>query len=493
MADTALKDLTAASAVEATDLFYVVKDPSGTPLNRKATGTQVAAFIDAAGAASSAVSTHVAAGDPHTQYKLESDFSANGASLVNAADYSAMRTLLSLVPGTNVQAFSSVLSTYAGINPSADVQTLLGAADYSAFRTSLGLVIGTNVQAYNANLTTYAGIAPAANVQTLLGAADYAAMRTQLGLVIGTNVQAYDADLATIAGLTATTDNFLQAKSSAWASRTPTQVTADLIAMVGDSGSGGTKGLVPAPAAGDAAASKYLKADGTWATVSGGGGGSVSDTAYGSSWDGVTTDAPSKNAVHDKFEGLIHPGYVAANWYLPVAPGIFSATAAFTANTIYYHPIYITRRVTISDLGCQITTASAGGNLKIAIYANDASTGRPSGTPLAETGSISTTSTGNVSADITGSNVTLEAGTYWVAFWSDNSTAAVRGISRDNLTLGAALNGSTTLNGLITTAGYNLRVFSSAETYGTWPNATSETFTEQTGLSYAGIPFLKAA
>lgn len=35
--------------------------------------------------------------------------------------------------------------------------------------------------------------------------------------------------------------------------------------FVGDSGSGGTKGVVPAPAAGDSA--KYLKGDGTWATV----------------------------------------------------------------------------------------------------------------------------------------------------------------------------------------------------------------------------------
>jgi hypothetical protein len=40
--------------------------------------------------------------------------------------------------------------------------------------------------------------------------------------------------------------------------------------MVGDSGSGGVAGLVPAPAAGDAAANKYLKASGAWATVSGG-------------------------------------------------------------------------------------------------------------------------------------------------------------------------------------------------------------------------------
>lgn len=37
--------------------------------------------------------------------------------------------------------------------------------------------------------------------------------------------------------------------------------------LVGDSGSGGAKGLAPAPAAGDAAANKFLKASGAWATV----------------------------------------------------------------------------------------------------------------------------------------------------------------------------------------------------------------------------------
>ena len=81
--------------------------------------------------------------------------------------------------------------------------------------------------------------------------------------------QPLDSDLTTIAGLTATTDNFIQAKSSAWASRTPTQVTADLIAFVGDAGSGGTKGLVPAPATGDS--TKFLKGDGTWTSIPGGG------------------------------------------------------------------------------------------------------------------------------------------------------------------------------------------------------------------------------
>lgn len=45
---------------------------------------------------------------------------------------------------------------------------------------------------------------------------------------------------------------------------TGTQAAVIIDAMVGDSGAGGTKGQVPAPAAGDAAAGRYLKADGTW-------------------------------------------------------------------------------------------------------------------------------------------------------------------------------------------------------------------------------------
>lgn len=53
---------------------------------------------------------------------------------------------------------------------------------------------------------------------------------------------------------------------------TATQLTAELNAVVGDSGSGGTKGLVPAPAAGDAAAGKYLKADGGYSVPPGTGG-----------------------------------------------------------------------------------------------------------------------------------------------------------------------------------------------------------------------------
>jgi hypothetical protein len=47
---------------------------------------------------------------------------------------------------------------------------------------------------------------------------------------------------------------------------------ARLPVMVGDTGAGGTAGAAPAPAAGDNAAGKFLKANGTWAVPPTGGG-----------------------------------------------------------------------------------------------------------------------------------------------------------------------------------------------------------------------------
>jgi hypothetical protein len=52
-------------------------------------------------------------------------------------------------------------------------------------------------------------------------------------------------------------------------SSTPRNVSAYVPNMAGDTGSGGSAGAVPAPAAGAAAAGKFLKADGTWSVPPG--------------------------------------------------------------------------------------------------------------------------------------------------------------------------------------------------------------------------------
>jgi hypothetical protein len=66
--------------------------------------------------------------------------------------------------------------------------------------------------------------------------------------------------------------------------------------FVGDSGSGGTRGAVPAPGAGDAAAGKYLDSDGTWTVPPSGG---LSDDDYGdiTVGGGGTTMTIDANAV----------------------------------------------------------------------------------------------------------------------------------------------------------------------------------------------------
>ena len=77
---------------------------------------------------------------------LISDASANGRSLITAADYAAMRVLLSLVIGTNVQAWDADLDTLAGMGSAragllaalpAFIQTVLDDTDAATARGTL--------------------------------------------------------------------------------------------------------------------------------------------------------------------------------------------------------------------------------------------------------------------------------------------------------------------------------------------------------------------
>ena len=102
----------------------------------------------------------------------------------------------------------------------ASVSATVGDADYG------DITVASGVWTIDNAAVTYAKTS--AGVQASLDLADSSLQSSD----IGSTVQAYDADLATIAGLTATTDNFIQSKSSAWASRTPTQVAADLSSLI---------------------------------------------------------------------------------------------------------------------------------------------------------------------------------------------------------------------------------------------------------------------
>src|SRR5215831_8695388 len=79
----------------------------------------------------------------------------------------------------------------------------------------------------------------------------------------------------------------------------PADPTAAVSPFTGDTGSGGTKGAVPAPAAGDTAAGKFLRADGIWVTPptgSGSGGGTVTSVGLSMPPEFVVSHSPVTSA-----------------------------------------------------------------------------------------------------------------------------------------------------------------------------------------------------
>jgi hypothetical protein len=187
------------------------------------------------------------------------------------------------------------------------------ATELTYLTASTGLTIsGTNmtVRTSSATQTGIVELATPAEVQTgtdtaravtpqgigqWTGTANIATVGTiATGTWQGTPVaSAYIADNAVTNGkladvATATIKGRVTAGSGDPEDLTGAQATTLLSNFVGDSGAGGTKGLVPAPATGDA--TKYLRGDGTWTTVSGSG--TVTSVAI-SGTDGIEVDSGS--------------------------------------------------------------------------------------------------------------------------------------------------------------------------------------------------------
>lgn len=177
------------------------------------------------------------------------------------------------------------------------------------------------------------------------------------------------------------------------------------------------------------------------------------------------------------------PPYKTANWYTPTFVGSISTGSAVTLNTIRMHLGYVSAKVTIDTLGVRIGTAAASGNVQLAIYATDTNN-RPTGSALVSTASISTTTATSVNA---AASLQLGPGWYWFASNTDNSTAAYASVTAAQTTA-AGLVGSTT-QGNDLGNGSAIAGLSFAQTFGTWPSLTGQTFTDVTAATMPVIQF----
>lgn len=167
--------------------------------------------------------------------------------------------LLSEVDFGTAYGFKSLYVKSRTANPASDGILRLARTDAVSWRNeanSANLLLGVNAL----DVLQFNG----ADLQGAISVADTATINLDFAANVLT-ANLFDMAQATIKGRAAGSG------TGAPIDLSPAQATAILNSFVGDSGSGGTKGLVPAPAAGDAASGKFLKADGAWVVPAGAG------------------------------------------------------------------------------------------------------------------------------------------------------------------------------------------------------------------------------
>jgi hypothetical protein len=213
------------------------------------------------------------------------------------------------------------------------------------------------------------------------------------------------------------------------------------------------------------------------------------DTAANSGSRGLSVyDGTRWNSVIQE-----HPGYIAGRWYRPVDANV-ATSGAITTGTVRMSIFYLPAAITVDALAVRIVANVAVGNVKVAIYANDPATCRPTGAALVASGDI-TTATATIVSSGTLTSAVLPAGFYWFAIQAD-ATAGTGGVTVSSYGLldmpGPAYMGSATLANILESATASRLMLTVTQAYGSFPDMTAASFTEVTSTTCA-LPMFRAA
>lgn len=223
---------------------------------------------------------------------------------------------------------------------------------------------------------------------------------------------------------------------------------------------------------------------------------SAANFEVGSKWFNALTgieyicqDATAGAAVWVRQDNADFFGYVSGSYYHGVN-AIVSAGTATGGNSLRLHPIVIKERMSLSELGARATTAESAKSFQLAIYAADPSTKLPTGNPLGATNSMSAGTTGVMTSPISGTAITLNPGLYWMALNTDSTTAVFQAFGSSSTFIAALLGGTAAqvASGNSSSVAY----LAFAQTFGTWPDLSAQTFTRGNSSAYAGVFFRSA-
>jgi hypothetical protein len=198
MADTQVINETAADDVDAADIFYMVKDPSGSPLNRKATAAQIAAYTIASDAELAALAGLTSAADRLPYFTGSgaaslATFTSAGRNLVDDADTAAQRVTLGVEKaGIHVTIDGGGSAITTGIKGEVVVPYACTITSYTALADQSGSIVVDIWKDTYANYPPTDADSITASAPVTISAATKAQDSTLTGWSTGKNISAGD-------------------------------------------------------------------------------------------------------------------------------------------------------------------------------------------------------------------------------------------------------------------------------------------------------------